>query len=236
METVTSRRKQALVRRARRKPQARPDWLTNADVGDREAVIAEYVTGGDVLDLGVIDSRRAEEATAQKLADGSTLLHEHIRRINPNVMGVDIDAEGIAILQARGYNVLCADVHSMDLGDNSTRSWPGRSSSISQSGASVGESPHHLTPTGRLILTTCNPFCILEFLKILQFNDIQVHEEHTVWFDPRTLARLLEMSGYWVERLCWLRQHRRHGRFKLWPARWRTYFHANFLLVARPAE
>lgn len=237
METVTSRRKQALLRRARRKPQARPDWLTMADVGDREAVIAEYVTSGAVLDLGVIDSRRAEEATAQKLADGSTLLHEHIRRINPGVMGVDIDAEGIAILQARGYNVLCADVHSMDLGRQFDTIVAGEIiEHLPNPGQALVNLRHHLTPTGRLILTTCNPFCILEFLKILQFNDIQVHEEHTVWFDPRTLARLLEMSGYWVERLCWLRQRRRHGRFKLWPARWRTYFHANFLLVARPAE
>jgi SAM-dependent methyltransferase len=204
-------------------------------IRDREAVIAEYVARGDVLDLGVVDSRRAEQATAEKLTDCSTLLHDHIRRINPNVLGLDIDEEGVEILRSRGYNACCADVHTMDLGRQFDTIVAGEIiEHLPNPGQALITLRQHLKPAGRLVLTTCNPFCILELWKILLYNDVQVHEEHTMWFDPRTLGRLLTMCGYEVERLCWIRQRRRHGRFKLWPARWRSYFHANFLIVAHP--
>ena len=70
--------------------------------------------------------------------------------------------------------------------------------------------------------------------KILKYDDVQVHEEHTAWFDPQTLSRLLAMSGYRVERLCWIRSPRRHGRVTLWPAWLRNYFSPSFLVVAQP--
>ena len=88
----------------------------------------------------------------------------------------------------------------------------------------------------KLILTTCNPFYIKQLWKILKSNRVQVHEEHTVWFDPQTLGRLLGITGWAVERLCWIRPRRRQGLLKVWPAWLRSYFCPNFLIVARPEE
>ena len=212
------------------------DFLRAATVvGSREEVIAEYVAGATVLDLGVVDSRRALEPTAQRLGEFSTSLHEHIRRLSPRTVGVDIDAKGIEILRQRGYDVVCADVETMNLNRRFDTIVAGEIiEHLRNPGRALDTIRKHLNPSGRLILTTCNPFYINQVWKILKYNQVQVHEEHTAWFDPYTLGRLLARSGFEVLRLCWLRNKRRHGRWRVLPARLRSYFHSNFLIVARP--
>ncbi len=204
---------------------------------NREDVIAQYVSAGSVLDLGVVDSRRTHAPTGQRLAGFATSLHQRIRLLNPNVLGVDVDAEGIGILQRRGYNVLCADVETMALDRRFDTIVAGEIiEHLGNPRRALVSMRDHLKPSGRLILTTCNPFYINNFWKILKYNDIQVHEEHTAWFDPHTLGRLLNLSGFEVLRLCWIKAKRLHGRWRVLPARLRTYFHSNFLMVARPSQ
>src|SRR5438132_904731 len=58
------------------------NWLDEAQVlSCREDVILEYVAGGSVLDLGVVDSRRSVESTSQRLQKFATGLHERIRQV-----------------------------------------------------------------------------------------------------------------------------------------------------------
>ncbi len=227
----------ALRRRPRTAvPTAR--WAKDATVvASRESVIAQYVTRGDVLDLGVVDSRRAVTPIEETLADFSTKLHDYILGLNPNVLGVDIDAEGVAGLNSLGYHVVCADVETMDLGRRFDTVVAGEIiEHLPSPGRSLETLRRHIKPRGRLILTTCNPFYINQVWKILKYGDPQVHEEHTAWFDPHTLGRLLEMTGYEVQRLCWLPARRTHGRWRVLPARFRKYFHPNFLMVAAPRD
>jgi len=204
-------------------------------VNSREEVIAKYVAAGDILDLGIVDSRRAVESTRQKIETFATSLHQHILGLNSQALGVDIDQEGIDLLKARGYNVVCADVETMELGRRFDAIVAGEIiEHLPNPGRALVCLRKHLKPTGRLILSTCNPFYIKQLWKILRFDDVQVHEEHTAWFDPHTLTRQLEMAGYNVERLCWVRGKHRHGRWKLWPAWLRRYFNATFMIVAMP--
>lgn len=215
-----------------------PAWLRNAAVvNDRRDIISEYVCQGSVLDVGIVNSWRAMAPTAERLKQESsvTSLHEFVRSKSQDVLGVDVDEEGIEILRARGYNVLCADVETMALGRRFDTIVAGEIiEHLPNPGLALNNLREHLEPSGNLILTTCNPFFVHQIWKICRTGHVRVHDEHTAWFDPRTLGRLLEMSGFTVKRLDWLPEHRSHGRWKLWPARLRHYFHANFLIVAAP--
>lgn len=210
------------------------NWLQETEVvAHREVVIDEYVTQGQVLDLGVVDSRRQVAPTPQRLEQFATGLHEHLRGLNHNVMGVDIDEEGVELLQKRGYNVVSADVETMDLGRQFDAIVAGEIiEHLPNPGRALVCLRKHLKPTGRLLLTTCNPFYVKQFWKIVRYDDVQVHEEHTAWFDPHTLGHLLNMAGYEVERLCWVRGKPRHGWWKVWPNKLRRYFNPTFLMVA----
>jgi len=212
-----------------------PPWLAAAEVvRTREEIIARYVAAGDVLDLGAVDARRAIAPHCEQLANCSTLLHERIRQVNPGVVGVDVDREGVQILRQRGYNVLAADVETMELGRQFDVVVGGEVlEHLPNPGRALATIKKHLKPGGRLLLSTVNPFCVEQWWKILRYGDIQVHEEHLMWFDPRTLGQLLAVSGFEVERLYWLRKRRRHGQWKPWLAALRSYVCPHFLIVAR---
>ena len=87
-------------------------------VANRMDVIAPLVRGRKTLDLGVVDSRTQKDDTAARLTvKGATSLHAAIREINPEVLGVDVDREGIDILSGQDFNVRVADVLTMQLGE-----------------------------------------------------------------------------------------------------------------------
>lgn len=209
-------------------------WLTEADRStNREDVILPFISRGSVLDLGVVDSWRAKESTSDRLSRFATSLHAWICEHNQDVLGVDIDAEGVAMLAERGFKVTCANVETMKLGRLFDTIIAGEIiEHLPNAGRALSSVRKHLKPGGRLILSTPNPFFVGQIWKIIKYGIPQVHEEHTCWFDPLTLGNVLEMHGFTVERLVWLSPPRRHGRWRLLPARLRHYWSANFLIVA----
>lgn len=211
-------------------------WIRQACCARREDIIDQYVAQGDVLDLGVVDSRRGKQSTVSRLERFGSGLHEHIRRRNRGVLGVDIDREGVELLNARGYNMVCADVETMALGRTFDTIVAGEIiEHLGNPVASLRNLRRHLKPQGHLLLSTCNPFYSRQQWKIWRYGNVQVHDEHTAWFDPHTLARTLSLAGYRVTRLAWLREKRRGwGRLRQWPALLRPYFSPNFLIVATP--
>jgi SAM-dependent methyltransferase len=212
-------------------------WLVNAESARREDVIDRYIAAGDVLDLGVVDSRRGVESTRDRVARGSSALHEHIRQRNPRVVGIDIDAEGVELLRERGYDVLCADVETMDLGRQFDTIIAGEIiEHLPNAGRSLSNLRRHLKPGGHIVLSTCNPFYARQHLKIWRSGDVQVHDEHTAWFDPHTLNRVLTMSGFRTVQLAWLRKRRGLSAVKNWQAWLRPYFSPNFLMAATHAS
>ena len=214
------------------------NWLKNATVvQDREEVLQEYVKEGSLLDCGVVDSWKSVQATEERLQGFATSLHEHLRQMNPDVLGVDIDAEGIELLRKRGYNVRCENVENMQLDEQFDTIVAGELiEHLPNPGLMLQNLREHLKPGGNLILSTCNPFYVKHHWNIWRRGDIRVHDEHTAWFEPHTISRLLHMSGFEVKRLAWIRKRSMLGMVKLWPAMLRHYFLPNFLVVASPNE
>lgn len=54
----------------------------------------------------------------------------------------------------------------------------------------------HLVPEGRLILTTPNCFNLFNLAEKLSKSEPTVNSDHTVYFNPKTLATLLRKNGF----------------------------------------
>lgn len=200
----------------------------------RMEIIAPLVRGRKTLDLGVVDSRRCRQGTAQRLEKFPGFLFRRICEINPDAVGVDIDEEGVGILRKQGFCVRVADAATMDLGERYETIVAGEIiEHMVDPGQFLRNMARHLVSDGTLVITTPNPFHSAQVWKIWRYRKPSVHEEHTCWFDPITLRHLCRRCGLEPYAVYWMRSSSR-GLLKTWPQLFRSYFSHSFMLLARP--
>ena len=212
-----------------------PVCLPQRTVVDRFEVIRPYVEGVEVLDLGVVDSRPAKGPTRERLKREANLLFRRISEINPNVLGVDVDAEGVAALVEEGYRVECADVQTMDIGRRFDTIVGGEIiEHLEDPGRFLRNMRRHLKREGTLILSTPNPFYVKQRWKIWRSGRPRVHAGHTCWFDPLTLDHLLRRTGFEPFDAYWAQP--KAPFLKTWSRLLRAYFSHSFIVLSRPAN
>jgi 2-polyprenyl-3-methyl-5-hydroxy-6-metoxy-1,4-benzoquinol methylase len=218
-------------RRRRRAPEAGGvlsaiDFARARIVGERLEWLRPFVASGAVLDLGCIDERHPE-----RIAES---LHARLKQLNPNVVGADLDADAIDVVTRLGFEVRRVDAHSDELGGPYDVIFAGELiEHLDDPGRFLDNVRRHLTPGGRLLVTTPNPFYLNQFAKILKYGRPQVHDRHRTWFCPETLAVLLRSRGFEIEDFVWLEARR--GAWRQALARWRPYWSAGFAVATRPA-
>lgn len=200
-------------------------------------IISPLVRSRKVLDLGIVDSRRSRQRTAERLEKKSAnLLFRRICEVNPDTLGVDIDDEGVNMLRQQGFNTKKANVMALDLEEQYQVIIAGELiEHLSDPGQFLRNMRKHLTPDGTIIISTPNPFCWRQVWKIWLHNRPQVHEEHTCWFDPITLYYLCNLSGLAPYATYWI-QPDNGNMLKTWPRLFRHYFSDSFMILARPAQ
>lgn len=203
-------------------------------IKDRMKIIGPLVKDRKTMDLGVVDSRRNHATTGDRLVEKSaSLLFYQICKTNPETLGVDIDEEGVKILQEQGFHTKTADVTAMDLGEQFDTIVAGEIiEHLVNPGQFLCNARKHLTPNGTLIITTPNPFYCRQTWKIWRYKTPMVHEEHTCWFDPITLKKLCSMCGLELYETYWLRSGKEQ-RLKTWPQLFRNYFSHSFMSLVR---
>ncbi len=206
-------------------------------IKDRMELLAPLVRGHKTLDLGIVDSRRGRQETAQRLEEKSaSLLFRRICEINPDTVGIDIDERGVAILRQQGFHARTADAMTMDLGERYDVIVAGELiEHLANPGLFLCNMARHLAPGGTLVITTPNPFYFGHVWKIWRYGRPRVHEEHVCWFDPMTLCRLCGGSGLDPYAVHWIRPAGM-SVLKTWPQFFRGYFAQSFLLLAKPAR
>jgi len=202
-------------------------------ITDRFDVIAPYIKNGEVLDLGCVDSRPAKHTAQERIDHKPNMLLKRIVQTNKNTLGIDIDPAGIEVLKQMGYSAQCADVETMDLGQQFDTIVAGELiEHLENPGLFLRNMRRHLKPTGTLIISTPNPFYQGQSWKIWRYGRPMVHEDHTNWQDPTTLTQLFHRTGFEPFEGYWVQPPR--STIKTWKRLFRRYFAHGFMMLARP--
>ena len=200
-------------------------------IKDRISYIRYLAEGMDVLDVGCT-GKKADG----RIPDPATTLHHSIKPVCKSLLGVDVDSEGVRGMTEAGFNVICDDITTMNLEYKFDLIIAGEIiEHLCNPGSALRNLGKHLKQNGSLILTTSNPFYYRQQSKIIRRGHIQVHGDHTAWYDPQTISVMLRCSGLKLVKGVWLSSRRRWSLMTLL-SHWRKYWNPNFLVEARLKE
>lgn len=173
--------------------------LPRARVVDRDAWLGEQCRRRRVVHVGFADSG----FTRRHQRDGRWL-HDHLARAAAELVGIDIDAAGVADAVGTGYEayaVDCADDGAVaDLGlEPADVVVAGEViEHIDRPGPFLDGLRHLCRPDGRLIVTTPNAYGLINVAASV-LGGIEInHPDHVVMFTWRTLTELARRHGWRV--------------------------------------
>jgi 2-polyprenyl-3-methyl-5-hydroxy-6-metoxy-1,4-benzoquinol methylase len=152
--------------------------------------IVEWVKGPRVLDVG---------CTGHEVEAGSPYwLHGRLRERFANVMGIDISEENVRALREMGFvGVHVASAEDFELPERFETIVAGEViEHLSNPGRFLEAARKHLEDGGRLVLTTPNPFSLLDGLYALfKYPKTCQNAQRSLWLCPRTLDELAGRAG-----------------------------------------
>lgn len=160
----------------------------------RTDVILRWVKGPNVLDVG---------CTGHAVEIGSSKwLHGRLREQFPSVVGIDISAKNIEALKQQGFtNLYVQNAESFELSERFDTIVAGEIiEHLANPGLFLEHARIHLKPAGRLVITTPQPFSLVDIAYALfKFPKTCQNPQHTCWFCPQTMKELVERTGLKIE-------------------------------------
>jgi 2-polyprenyl-3-methyl-5-hydroxy-6-metoxy-1,4-benzoquinol methylase len=180
--------------------------MRGARINKEQYVLAQSRTARSILHIGCTSAPNTFGRWQQ-----GTLLHkklcDRVDRETQRVVGIDIDQPSLKWLRERmpRDEILYADAERLGdyfgldvrfeliiAGDVIEH--------LPNPGLFLASSREHLTPDGRILLTTVNAFGVVRFLKALLDHEA-VHPEHTAYYSGHTLGRLFTLCGLQLTKL-----------------------------------
>ena len=168
----------------------------------------------------------------QRSIDDGSLLHTKLANVASKLYGIDLDEEGINIMQNAGIKNLAAanvedlvDKNPFDRIDFDIIIAGEIIEHLSNPGQFLDSmKPILLNPGSRLLITTVNAFNAMRFFLGMFSGKESVHPDHVSYYSKSTLFKLLEIHGFEVENFSYYsisedyQKHLKKGK------RWILYF------------
>ncbi len=208
---------------------------------DRRHLIEASARDRRVVHLGCVDDR----LTVERFERGE-LLHAQLAAVATTLVGVDINAEGIALLESRvpGAYVV-GDVERLDEMELPTDAELVLATELIEHLGSparfLGQLRHYLERTGATaIITTPNAYGWVSFLKMATRRREPTHPDHVLLYSPFTFAAALRGAGLELEQLWmheWVREEGAGNRLRDAAAkvvrRWNPYLGVGLVAKVR---
>jgi SAM-dependent methyltransferase len=166
---------------------------------DRVSYLCDLARGRRVLHVGFVDT-----GCQQMQLRSGAWLHAHLARTASSIVGIDLDAEGVAGARAAGYEATvldCTDAAALDAAGLAPAQLliAGEVIEHLDSPGALFENAHRLVqPGGLLVVTTPNAYGWLNVAASLVGREIN-HPDHVCMFTWRTLSNLASRHGWRVE-------------------------------------
>jgi 2-polyprenyl-3-methyl-5-hydroxy-6-metoxy-1,4-benzoquinol methylase len=195
---------------------------------ERNLILLKYIKNKEVLDLGCVDVGK------RKLKQKSDIwIHDFIRKNAKYCLGVDANKKGVSYLQKKGYNIIHGNVEKLSLNKKFDVVFAGELiEHLNSPGLFLNSVKRHLKKDGYFILTTPNPFYFMYTVRIVFGADLKINPDHTCWFDPQTIKKLLKNHGFIVEKIEFINKPRWY-RLGGIPIKFRKNFASNFMVIAK---
>lgn len=155
--------------------------------------ILKEIDGGQVLDIGCVQHDPTNR-------HDPNWLHQHLYDRADEVLGVDVDKEGIKKLHQAGYNVTVANAEVLDLEEQYDYIVAGELiEHLANPGRFLNATKNRLADNGQLIISTPNPWCYARLKNLIRKDGIPCNPEHTHYHDEHTLQQLLERYSFRAE-------------------------------------
>jgi 2-polyprenyl-3-methyl-5-hydroxy-6-metoxy-1,4-benzoquinol methylase len=170
--------------------------LPRAPVGDRIELLRAIARDKRTIDLGFIDQGRM----SAKRAEG-TWLHAELKEVARELVGIDLDRDGVAQANELGYEALSADCQDresltrLDLEPAEVVIAGELIEHLDRPGAFLDAVKVLVAPNGVLVLTTPNSISLTNFLAALVGREL-LNPDHVGWQSPRTAETLLRRHGW----------------------------------------
>ncbi|MEC9441423.1 MAG: methyltransferase domain-containing protein [Myxococcota bacterium] len=159
--------------------------------------LKDFVRDCTALDIGVV----AHEIERTK---SPLWKHNMVRSTATHAVGVDIIEDAVAALVERGFDIRCVDATSdVDLGERFERVVIGDViEHVNNPVKLLQFAKRHLTPDGRILCTTPNPFFIATLVSSVREGVFIPNAEHVAWISPTMAIEIahragLELDAYW---------------------------------------